>query len=81
MLGQLDAAQLKSVLFITRVDTNPKRNARIREWGVRGNRIANHTATHADFDAVSLADYERELLACDCAIRDMPGFTRRGRCA
>jgi peptidoglycan/xylan/chitin deacetylase (PgdA/CDA1 family) len=79
ILSQLAAAHLKSTLFVTRVDNDPKRNELIREWGIEGHKIGNHTATHPDFDEVSLADFERELLACDQAIRDMPGFTRRFR--
>ncbi len=79
ILSQLAEAHLKSILFVTRVDTDPKRNDLIRQWGIEGHQIGNHTATHPDFDEVSLADYERELLACDKAIRDMPGFTRRFR--
>jgi peptidoglycan-N-acetylglucosamine deacetylase len=79
ILRQLAEAHLKSILFVTRVDTDPKRNALIRQWGIEGHQIGNHTATHPDFDEVSLADYEREVLTCDRAIRDMPGFTRRFR--
>ncbi|MGA2190519.1 MAG: polysaccharide deacetylase family protein [Steroidobacteraceae bacterium] len=79
ILSQLAEAHLKSILFVTRVDRDPKRNDLIRQWGIEGHQIGNHTATHPDFDEVSLADYEGELLTCDKAIRDMPGFTRRFR--
>jgi peptidoglycan/xylan/chitin deacetylase (PgdA/CDA1 family) len=79
ILRQLAEAHLKSILFVTRTDTDQNRNDLIRQWGVEGHQIGNHTATHPDFDEVSLADYERELLSCDKAIRDLPGFTRRFR--
>jgi peptidoglycan-N-acetylglucosamine deacetylase len=79
ILRQLAEAHLRSILFVTRVDTDPKRNKLIRQWGVEGHQIGNHTATHPDFDEVGLADYERELLSCDKGIRDMPGFNRRFR--
>jgi peptidoglycan/xylan/chitin deacetylase (PgdA/CDA1 family) len=79
ILRQLAEAHLRSILFVTRVDTDRKRNDLIRQWGIEGHQIGNHTATHPDFDDVSLADYERELLACDKAIHNMPGFTRRFR--
>jgi peptidoglycan/xylan/chitin deacetylase (PgdA/CDA1 family) len=79
ILRQLAEAHLKSILFVTRTDADPKRNDLIREWGAEGHQIGNHTATHPDFDEVSLAYYEQELLTCDKAIRDMPGFTRRFR--
>jgi peptidoglycan-N-acetylglucosamine deacetylase len=79
ILKQLADAHLKSILFVTRTDTNSKRNDLIRQWGIEGHQIGNHTATHPDFDQVSLGDFEKELLTCDKAIRGMPGFTRRFR--
>jgi peptidoglycan-N-acetylglucosamine deacetylase len=79
ILRQLGDAHLKSILFVTRTDADPKRNELIRQWGVEGHQIGNHTATHPDFDEVSLAEYEQELLRCDKAIRDIPGFTPRFR--
>src|ERR1700733_5130641 len=57
ILRQLAENHLKSILFITRTDTDPKRNELIRQWGIEGHQIGNHTATHSDFDEVSLADY------------------------
>jgi peptidoglycan/xylan/chitin deacetylase (PgdA/CDA1 family) len=79
ILRQLSEAHLKSILFVTRIDADPKRNELIRQWGIEGHQIGNHTATHPDFNKVSLADFERELVTCDRAIRDMRGFTRRFR--
>jgi peptidoglycan/xylan/chitin deacetylase (PgdA/CDA1 family) len=79
ILRQLAEAHLKSILFVTRTDADSKRNDLIRQWGVEGHQIGNHTATHADFNEITLSDYEQELLTCDKAIRDMPGFTRRFR--
>jgi peptidoglycan-N-acetylglucosamine deacetylase len=79
ILSQLADAHIKSILFVTRTDADQKRNDLIRQWGKNGHQIGNHTATHPDFEEVSLADYEREFRACDDAIRNMPGFTRRFR--
>jgi peptidoglycan-N-acetylglucosamine deacetylase len=79
ILRQLAQAHLKSILFVTRTDADQRRNELIRQWGAAGHQIGNHTATHPNFDAVSLPDYEQELLACDQALHDMPGFTRRFR--
>jgi peptidoglycan/xylan/chitin deacetylase (PgdA/CDA1 family) len=79
ILRQLAEAHLKSILFITRTDADAKRNDLIRQWGIEGHQIGNHTATHPDFDEVSLADFEQDLLTCEKAIRDMPGFIRRFR--
>ncbi len=79
ILRQLAEAHLKSILFIARTDADTKRNDLIRQWGIEGHQIGNHTATHPDFDEVSLADFEQDLLTCEKAIRDMPGFIRRFR--
>ena len=79
ILQQLADAHLKSILFVTRTDADPKRNELIRLWGIQGHDVGNHTATHPDFDEVRLADYERELLMCEKAIQAFPGFTRRFR--
>lgn len=79
ILRQLADARLKSILFVTRTDSDRKRNDLIREWGTQGHEIGNHTATHPDFDETSLIDYERELLTCEKAIQGFPGFTRRFR--
>ena len=79
LLKQLADAHLKSILFVTRTDADATRNALIRQWGIAGHDIGNHTATHPDLDGVALADYERDVLACEASIRDMPGFVRRFR--
>jgi peptidoglycan/xylan/chitin deacetylase (PgdA/CDA1 family) len=79
ILKQLADAHLKSILFVTRTDADPKRNELIRLWGTQGHEIANHTATHPDFDEVSLAAFEQELLTCEGALQAFPGFTRRFR--
>lgn len=79
ILKQLAAAHVKSILFVTRMDTDSKRNDLIRQWGIEGHLIGNHSATHPNLDETGLTDYERELLTCDKAIRDLPGFTRRFR--
>ena len=76
ILRQLANAHLKSTLFVTRTDSDPKRNELIRQWGIQGHQIGNHTATHPNFDEVSLAEFEQELLRCETAIQRMPGFTR-----
>jgi peptidoglycan-N-acetylglucosamine deacetylase len=79
ILAQLADAHVRSILFVTRTDSDKKRNDLIRQWGKEGHQIANHTATHPDFEELSLAEYEREFRACDKAIRNMPGFTPRFR--
>ena len=79
ILAQLADAHIKSILFVTRMDINEKRNDLIRQWGNEGHQIGNHTATHPDFEQASLAEYKHEFRLCDAAIRNMPGFTSRFR--
>src|SRR5579863_6531994 len=79
ILKQLADAHLRSILFVTRIDSDEGRNELIRAWGRQGHEVGNHTATHPDFNRVSLADFENELLTCEKAIQDFPGFTRRFR--
>jgi peptidoglycan/xylan/chitin deacetylase (PgdA/CDA1 family) len=79
ILRHLADAHLKSILFVTRTDQDPQRNALIREWGVEGHRIGNHTATHPDLDEVTLSSFEEDFLRCDAALSSLPGFTRRFR--
>jgi peptidoglycan/xylan/chitin deacetylase (PgdA/CDA1 family) len=79
ILAQLADAHVKSILFVTRTDSNEKRNDLIRQWGKEGHQIGNHTATHPDFERVTLAEFEHEFQLCDTAIRNMPGFTPRFR--
>src|SRR3954468_19043247 len=45
ILRQLAAARLKSILFATRVDGDPQRNELLRQWGLQGHGLGNHTAT------------------------------------
>jgi peptidoglycan/xylan/chitin deacetylase (PgdA/CDA1 family) len=79
ILRQLSSAHLKSILFVTRTDADPARNALIREWEEQGHQIGNHTATHLSLDEVAVARFEEDFLRCDLAIRDLPGFTPRFR--
>ena len=79
ILRQLAAGHLKSILFVTRADADAKRNELIRQWGLEGHQIGNHTATHPNFNDVSLSDFEHDFLTSDSALRDMPGFSRRFR--
>ncbi len=79
ILRQLNDAQLRSILFVTRTDADPNRNELIRQWGQAGQQIGNHTATHPSLNETGLADFERDFLAADQALREMPGFSRRFR--
>jgi peptidoglycan/xylan/chitin deacetylase (PgdA/CDA1 family) len=49
-----------------------------RAWGQAGHAIGNHTMSHLDLDnaAVSLAQYQAEVLACDQIISTLPGYQK-----
>jgi peptidoglycan/xylan/chitin deacetylase (PgdA/CDA1 family) len=81
ILAQLSAAGVTSILFVTRTDDNEQRNQLIRDWGAAGHGVANHSATHPNFDsaALSLERFEQDVLQCDAAIRSIPGYTKRFR--
>jgi len=78
ILAALGAAKIKSVLFVTRTDKDEQRIALIRQWGLAGHLIGNHTATHPNFGSkgTTLQSFETELLECDAALRPLPGFTK-----
>src|SRR5215831_9914599 len=43
ILRQLAAAHTKSTLFVAGTDSDPRRNDLIRQWGIQGHAVANHT--------------------------------------
>jgi len=81
LLAQLKLAGIQSTLFVTTKDRQPERLDLVRQWGIAGHRIGNHTVTHPYFHSakVSLEDYQQEVLACDAVIRNMTGYTKRFR--
>ena len=81
ILRQLHKAHIKSILFVTGSEADQRRSALIRQWGIEGHKIGNHSTTHPDFNSpeVTLTAFEKELLDGDAAIRLFPGYTRRFR--
>lgn len=80
MLAALAKHKVKAALFVTASNgaTSPEGNALVRAWGEAGHVIGNHTMTHPDLNnaAVSLAQYQQEILDCDAVIRTMPGYRK-----
>jgi peptidoglycan/xylan/chitin deacetylase (PgdA/CDA1 family) len=78
ILRQLADAKVKSVLFVTHTDRDERRSALLRQWGSAGHMIGNHTVTHPDFNSkeMTLEKFQQDMLACDEAIRTLPGYTR-----
>ena len=56
----------------------PEGLALARAWGEAGHAVGNHTMTHLDLNnaAVTLDQYQRELLDCDAVIRELPGYRK-----
>lgn len=78
ILKQLADAKVKSVLFVARADKDESRIALLRQWGDEGHMIGNHTVTHPNFSSqkVTLETFEQDMVACDEAIRALPGYTK-----
>jgi len=78
ILEQLAEAKIKSALFLAHTDNDPNRLTLVRQWGEQGHMVANHTATHPDFNSkqMTLQTFEQDMLACDQAISTLPGYTR-----
>lgn len=80
MLAALARHKVQAALFVTAGygAHQPAGNALVRAWGDAGHLIGNHTMTHPDLNskAVSLAQYQQEVLDCDAIIRPMPGYRK-----
>ncbi len=78
LLAALAKHHVKSALFVTLGNgaDRPEGLALAKAWGEAGHAIGNHTVTHLDLNAqaTTLKQYEDEILACDGAIRPLPGF-------
>ena len=78
LLDALARHHVHTALFVTLGNgaDRPEGLAMARAWGEAGHLIGNHTVTHLDLNGagVTLRQYTDEILACDAAIRTLPGF-------
>ncbi len=78
LLETLKKHQVKAALFVTLANgaDRPEGLALAKAWGEAGHFLGNHTVTHLDLNdqAVTLKQYQDEILACDTVIRPLPGF-------
>ena len=78
LLDALKRHGVRAALFVTLGNgaDRPGGLALARAWGEAGHFVANHTVTHLDLnsDGVTVGRYTGEILACDAAIRPLPGF-------
>lgn len=80
MLDALAAHKVSAALFVT-CDfgaSKPAGYALAKAWGDAGHALGNHTMTHPDLNApaVSLAQYEQEILDCDRITSTLPGYQK-----
>ncbi len=80
LLAALEKHGVKSALFVTIANgaDRPEGLALARAWGQAGHAVGNHTVTHLDLhgSAVTLVQYQKELLDCDAVIRTLPGYRK-----
>ncbi len=78
LLAALKKHRVKAALFVTLGNgaDRPEGLALAKAWGESGQAIGNHTVTHLDLNAkaTTLKQYQDEILACDAAIRALPGY-------
>jgi peptidoglycan/xylan/chitin deacetylase (PgdA/CDA1 family) len=80
MLAALAKHGVQAALFVTAGFgvNRPEGMALAQAWSLAGHVIANHTVTHPDLDdpAVTLAQYQQEVLDCDRVISALPGYQK-----
>lgn len=80
LLAALAKHHVQAALFVTSGNgaDRPEGLALARAWGTAGHAIGNHTVTHPDLHvaAVTLAQYQQEVLQCDAIIRQLPGYQK-----
>jgi peptidoglycan/xylan/chitin deacetylase (PgdA/CDA1 family) len=80
MLDALARHQVQAALFVTVANgaDRPAGHALAKAWGQAGHAVANHTMTHPDLNsaALSLAQYQQQVLDCDSVIRTLPGYQK-----
>lgn len=78
LLETLKKHQVRAALFVTLGNgaDRPEGLALAKAWGEAGHFIGNHTVTHLDLNAkaVTLKQYQDEILACDAVLRTLPGY-------
>jgi peptidoglycan/xylan/chitin deacetylase (PgdA/CDA1 family) len=80
LLATLALHRIQAALFVTAGNgaDRPAGLALARAWGQAGHSIGNHTMTHLDLNgaAITLAQYQQEVLACDAIIEHLPGYQK-----
>ncbi len=80
LLATLAKHKVKAALFVTVGNgaNTAQGYAFARAWGEAGHAVGNHTMTHPNLHsaAVTLAQYQQEVLDCDAVIKTIPGYQK-----
>lgn len=78
LLKALEMHHVKAALFVTLGNgaDRPEGLALAKAWGEAGHAIGNHTVTHPDLnaEAMTLKQYQDEILTCGAVIKALPGY-------
>lgn len=81
LLGALrEHSDLKAAAFIAgrHVDDEVGKKL-VRDWGLAGHMIANHTYSHRNYNGSGFDEYAKDILRAETLIKGLPGFARRFR--
>jgi peptidoglycan/xylan/chitin deacetylase (PgdA/CDA1 family) len=80
LLDTLARHRVQAALFVTAGNgaNRPEGYALAKAWGQAGHAVGNHTMTHPDLHsaALSVEQYQQEILDCDAIIRTLPGYQK-----
>jgi peptidoglycan-N-acetylglucosamine deacetylase len=82
ILHGLAAAGVKSILFAAGAQVNSESGmALVRDWGLAGHNVANHTYSHWDLgsDQVTLQSFIADIERDETLLSQVPGWTKRFR--
>jgi len=70
-------SNLKAAAFIAarNVDSETGKNL-VREWGIAGHLIANHTYSHWYYNNRTFEEFSGDVMRCEAVIKDLPGFAK-----
>jgi peptidoglycan/xylan/chitin deacetylase (PgdA/CDA1 family) len=79
ILSTLEAHKIKAALFVTARNVDNEEGKRLLSaWNSAGHMICNHTYSHRNFasPAMSLEDYEADILRADSILKTFPRFKK-----
>jgi peptidoglycan/xylan/chitin deacetylase (PgdA/CDA1 family) len=70
-------SNLKAAAFVAarNIDNETGKNL-VREWGMAGHMIGNHTYSHWYYHNRTFEEFANDVMRCEAVIKDQPGFTK-----